>query len=156
MASDVIAKPSAQPVCHACASACVCIALSILVLLCFFLSLLYSLFSDRSSYPLPFIISLELVLAAISNQCQQLSDTAACFFSTLSSSCWPFPSKVPQHFKSLHLPAFSLWMSFPSHSGWPDPFKLYLQAQGIFHLQSQPCNLQTGLCVRWQVRKRAK
>lgn len=119
-------------VCHARASACFCIALSIMVLLYFFLSLLYSLFSDRTSYPLPFIISLVLVLAAISNQCQQLSDTTTCFFTTLSSSCWPFPSEEPHHFKSLHLPVLSLWMSFPSHSGWPGPFKALATSSGHF------------------------
>lgn len=118
-----------QCVCHACASACVYIALSIMVLLCFFLSLLYSLFSDRTSYPLPFVISLVLVLAAVSNQ---LSDTTACFFTTLSSSCWPVPSEEPQHFKSLHIPALSLWMSFPSQSGWPDPFKVLSTRSGHF------------------------
>lgn len=119
-------------VCHACASACVCIALSIMVLSYFFLSLLYSLFSDRTSYPLPFIISLVLVLAAISNQCQQLSDTTACFFTTLSSSCWPFPSEEPHHFKSLHLLVLSLWMSFPTHSAWPDLFKALATSSGHF------------------------
>lgn len=108
---------------HACDSACVCIALSITALLCFLPSLLYSLFSDRTSSPLPFIISLVLVLAAISNRCQQLSDTTACFFTTLSSACRPFPSKEPHHFNSLHLPALSLWMFSSSCSGWPAPFK---------------------------------
>lgn len=54
-------------VCHAHDSLRVCIALSIMALLCFLLSLLYSLFSDRTSAILRFIISLVLVLTAISN-----------------------------------------------------------------------------------------
>lgn len=135
-------------------SVCVHKALSIMALLCFFLSLLYSLFSDRTSSPLPFIISLVLVLATISNRCQQLSDTAACFFATLSSTCWPFPSTEPHCFNSLHLPALSLWMSSPSRSGWPATSKALPTSSG--HFSSQPHNLQTGLCASWQVRKLAK
>lgn len=141
-------------VCHARDSACVHRALSIMALLCFLLSLLYSLCSDRTSSPLPFIISLVLVLTAISNWCQQLSDTTACFFTTLSSACRPFPSTEPHRFNSLHLPALPLWMSSPSRSGWPATFKALPTSSG--HFSSQPHNLQTGLCASWQVRKLAK
>lgn len=154
MASDAIAKPSAQPVYLSCLCLCLCLH-SPLYYGSFVLLFLITVFIIFS-YPLPFIISLVLVLAAISNQCQQLSDTTACFFTTLSSSCWPFPSEKQHCFKSQYLLVLSLWMSFPSHSGWLDPFKALATSSGHFQLQSQPCNLQTGLCVGWQVRKLAK
>lgn len=133
MASDITVKPSAQLVCLSCLCLCLCLYSPLYYgpFMLFSLITVFIIFWQNLT-PFAFYYFLSAGTCSNINQCQQSSDTTACFFITLSSSCWPFPREEPHHFKSLHLLVLSLWMSFPSHSAWPDPFKTLATSSGHF------------------------